>query len=216
MKNSKWFIAYLVGFFTCWTFYVVMIYPVTVMNWGRDSLATALMGIFIRMLLWLLPVYCFLKYVDKVNPVQYLKLNIYNSRVFLSIMIGGVGYGLVYLMQYGFPQLDQINITWSSILGVALTVGIFEESVFRGFIMQKLAERTGFWPANILASILFVLIHFPGWFLIGLNPNIPFVSILAVMLLGLLMGLLVKQTKSLWPAIIVHQLNDIFAVIIWG
>jgi membrane protease YdiL (CAAX protease family) len=156
----------------------------------------------------------YLKYFDKVNPFEYLKLNVFNLKAVKFTFKGSLGYGLVYLVQFGLPH-GPINLSWTAVFGVALTVGVFEETVFRGFILQKFAEHMSFWFANILSSILFTLIHFPGWFGIGLNPNISIASILAVTLLGLLMGALLKVTQSLWPAIIVHQVNDIFAAIIW-
>lgn len=42
----------------------------------------------------------------------------------------------------------------------AIFIGIFEETFFRGFVFGTLRTRTRFWPAAMVASLFFALIHF--------------------------------------------------------
>lgn len=39
---------------------------------------------------------------------------------------------------------------------------LVEEIFFRGFLLNKFWQTTGFWRANLASSLLFALVHFPG------------------------------------------------------
>ena len=72
-----------------------------------------------------------------------------------------------------------------------------------------------FWLANALAAALVMLMRFPGVLGIGPIQDAPLVLVLSMWLRELLMGALLRWTGSLWPAIIVHQVSFIFAMIVW-
>ena len=67
------FIAYLLVFhlgWACWPFFV---YP-RVVAIGETTLAYALANIGVRLLVWVLPVWLYLRIVDRVEPSHFLKL----------------------------------------------------------------------------------------------------------------------------------------------
>jgi membrane protease YdiL (CAAX protease family) len=57
-------------------------------------------------------------------------------------------------------------VTWNSVLSTSILIGLFEEIPFRGFILQKLQEKFPFWISNLLSSLLFLIIHLPGWMML--------------------------------------------------
>jgi membrane protease YdiL (CAAX protease family) len=77
---------------------------------------------------------------------------------------------------------------------------ILEEMVFRGILLQGLARRYGFLSANIMASVLFGLVH--------VHP----VSMACTTVIGLMLGLLWQRTRSLVPCIGVHFYNNFLAL----
>jgi membrane protease YdiL (CAAX protease family) len=88
---------------------------------------------------------------------------------------------------------------------------ISEEILFRGFVLNKLAERLKFWMANLLTAVLFTLIHWPFWiWRNGLNGWLIQTSA-GIFLLAILLGYVVKLTNSLWPAVAVHIANNFLA-----
>jgi len=100
----------------------------------------------------------------------------------------------------------------------ALTVStLIEEIAFRGFLLQQLGRAVNFWTANVLAACLFVAIHFPGWLLSGstLVPEKLF-AMANILFLGLLLGYLLKSTGSLWSCFILHAINNLAAIILFG
>lgn len=71
-----------------------------------------------------------------------------------------------------------------------------EEVLFRGVIFRALRSGLAFWPAALIASVLFALIHVPdAGGLEGFGPRL---------LTGLIFCGLFQRTGSLYPAIAVH------------
>jgi hypothetical protein len=54
------------------------------------------------------------------------------------------------------PHVSLERVTWNSVLGTSFLVGFIEEIPYRGFMLQKFTARTGFWPANLITSLLFL------------------------------------------------------------
>jgi uncharacterized protein len=82
-----------------------------------------------------------------------------------------------------------------------LLVGVAEESVFRGYAQFTLAQATGFWPAAILASLLFGVTHIS-------NTNYKAVGVLSTGLLGLFSAFCLRRTGDLWLPIGIHAAFD--------
>ncbi len=85
-------------------------------------------------------------------------------------------------------------------LGLAATMAtiiapISEEIVFRGWLFNALKRRIPVWPAIMLSSLLFALIH-------------PSVSSLTTFLFGVCMAIAYYKTQNLWVAIAMHALNN--------
>jgi hypothetical protein len=87
----------------------------------------------------------------------------------------------------------------------------FEELLFRGFVLPKLNESLPFWPANLLQAALFAAIHWPNWLWVGgLHWSLVPPSI-SIFILGVLLGWLTRRTNSIWPAVVVHMVNNFIA-----
>ena len=62
----------------------------------------------------------------------------------------------------GVSQLRGIP-RWALLLA-AVTGGVVEETIYRGYAIERLAALTGrYWVAGILAALAFGLAHVPGW-----------------------------------------------------
>jgi hypothetical protein len=80
---------------------------------------------------------------------------------------------------------------------VALLVGIFEESLLRGYLQYTLSRGTGFWWAALLLSVAFGLFHISNG---GESP----LGLLVVAAGGFVFCLSLWYTKSLWWAVGFH------------
>ena len=92
----------------------------------------------------------------------------------------------------------------------AIIVGFLEEFVFRGLVMGALWRRHGYWIANVISALLFVVIHWPGWIVLGHLPTISIITISAnVLVFGIVMELLSGLEGGIRLASAFHVLNDL-------
>jgi membrane protease YdiL (CAAX protease family) len=215
MRKSKQsftpFIIYLVAFHAVWVGYVSWIYPWMV-SLGNTTFLYALVNISFRLLVWVLPVFLYLRYIDHLDPIEYLKLKQNWKRgIIIGIILSILNF-LGNMFRFGIPHLTIESFTWNSVLGTSLLIGFIEEIPYRGFILQKFDEQYGFWAANLLSSLLFLSIHLPGWISLNLL-NIE--NIVFIFLFGVVMTIVFKYAKSLWGPIITHSLNDFITSVIF-
>jgi len=198
-------------FNAAWTTWVLLGYP-QLRALGEQTLAYALLNVGVRLVIWILPVFAYLRYVDRVNPIVYLKLRQHWHRGVLVALIFSVLNFCLTSLQHGLPHLRSGAISWNSILSTSLLIGVVEEIPYRGFIFQKLHERFSMTVATLVSSLLFVAIHLPGWISLHLFNA---ATAVFVLVFGILMVLLLRYAKSLWAPIISHSLNDFFSAVLF-
>jgi membrane protease YdiL (CAAX protease family) len=210
--STTWFVAYVAVFQLGWIVWPYVIYPRLTGAFRQETLAYAVFQLGIRMVFWLAPVWFYLRYIDRVDPLDYLRLKHHIRRGFL------VGIGLTALniagtiARFGLPHLTLERVTWNSVLGTSLLVGVIEEIPYRGFMLRKFAERCNFWLANVITSLLFVAIHLPGWLALHtLNTS----AVVTIAVFGFVMGLAVKWSDSLWAAVVAHSANDFMSFVVF-
>ena len=85
--------------------------------------------------------------------------------------------------------------------GAVLVAPLVEELVFRGFFQGQLEQ--GYRDATkavLFSAALFMILHFNPWWS------------LQIYLLGVILGYLAWRTASIWPAVVVHAVNNSLAV----
>jgi len=100
---------------------------------------------------------------------------------------------------------EQIKIAPLTTLGLllagALVAPACEEVFFRGFVLPGIARSMPIWAAVVVSSLLFGAAH------VDLGSFAPLVVI------GLLLGVVRWKTRSLWPSIFLHTLNNVAALL---
>ena len=206
------FVAYIVVFHLAWIAWPFLVYP-RLMAMGNGTLTYAVLNIGLRMLIWVVPVFLYLRFVDGVDPVAYLKLRHHVRRgVLVAIALTALNLAGS-LARFGTPHPSLERVTWNSALGTSLLVGFIEEIPYRGFILQKLGERLDFWLANVMTSLLFLSIHLPGW--VALH-TLRADAAATVFALGVLFAIAFRYSGSLWAAILTHSANDFLSFVIFG
>lgn len=82
------------------------------------------------------------------------------------------------------------------IITVVFVAGIAEEMLFRGLLQGTLEQKIDATKAVMSTAFIFALVHFNPWW---------FVEIL---ILGVLMGVVVWRTGSIFPAVAIHIVNN--------
>lgn len=137
-----------------------------------------------------------------------------------SALIWGVGAGLLIgaeaiIRKWLGNQPYSLTLDWTFV-NVVLTAPFVEEFVFRGAVLGGLMQRYRFAVANVIASLLFVGAHVPGWYFSGvLTERLlqPIGGALSIFVLGLIFGFVVLKSRSVAGGMIAHGINNFFSVL---
>jgi membrane protease YdiL (CAAX protease family) len=129
-----------------------------------------------------------------------------NWRIHLGTGLA-ISAAMVATLLAGCLIFGHINIQWSAgrfpastilaTFGLLLLAAATEELVFRGFLLQILAEGMGDWPAVIAMSALFGVMH-RG------NPGASLLSTANTAVAGILLSLAYLRTRTLWLSYGIH------------
>jgi membrane protease YdiL (CAAX protease family) len=117
----------------------------------------------------------------------------------------------IYNMLTNHP-VHPIILDWSFVTAV-IYAPLVEEITFRGAVMGSLETRMSFMMSNLITGVLFLLVHFPGWYFDGfLSSGVTVVasSALGILLLGWIFGYIAHRSKSVVASTLAHMLNNFF------
>jgi membrane protease YdiL (CAAX protease family) len=114
-------------------------------------------------------------------------------------IVGGLGLSAT----FGLPPAGVL--AW--ILFNTFLVGLSEELMFRGVLLQAFRRTVSIWLAVVLTTVAFGAIHTLNVFMTG-DLRTAVIQSVAAALSGLLFIALRLRTGSLWPCIVVHGLWD--------
>ncbi len=128
----------------------------------------------------------------------------YFAVVIVSSVCSGVltmlGYENPFASLSSYSSPEDINDFLIGILMVCVLPGFCEEFLTRGVILHGVKSKMGDRIAIVLSAVAFGLLH--------MNINQAFYT----MVLGLVAGLIVYQTRSIWPAIIIHFTSNLCSI----
>jgi membrane protease YdiL (CAAX protease family) len=107
--------------------------------------------------------------------------------------------------------LHQLAVMTPAALAWSFVAVFVEELVFRGVVQTRLAEQYSAPMAILIAAVLFLLIHVPGWAILDLPTDVRMAT--SIFLIGVICGGLRHWSGSLWPAIAAHWANNLGAIL---
>ena len=208
--------AYLAAFFLIWTLREFFVRREAAQMLG--AWPAALLGVVAKLLIWTLPALLLERHYHTEMAVPALFGQPIRWERVLLCAAGLVAYNLLAsLLSNGgirvHPQFQPVDL-----LGTVLFVGITEEMVFRGFLLNALLGRMEEKWALVISSALFVCIHFPIWYTSGLfaTPVMLLRSCLTIFALGLLFGYSFCREKNLAVPILLHMAWNCAALVLFG
>jgi membrane protease YdiL (CAAX protease family) len=160
-----------------------------------------------------------LRFFDR-RPIAALGLGL--SRGWLREVVGGLAAGLaatgvlvVILIVTGSVSLELAPNPAASLAVLPLLffmftwAGALEELVFRGYLMQALAEGSRRWIAAIVLCIPFTWGHAD-------NPDVTGFGVANIFLAGVILAVLYFQTRRLWLPISFHLSWNLTQSWLWG
>ena len=117
----------------------------------------------------------------------------------MFVLYGAHSFAFGHVVLHGI-RLARFAVFWGLMF---LLVGLFEEFLLRGYTQFTLARGIGFWPAAVVLSCAFGLIHLR-------NGGEQWRGLLAAALIGFFFCLTLRRTGNLWFAVGFHAAWD------WG
>lgn len=119
----------------------------------------------------------------------------------LSALVGVLAAGHWWVFD-GFATKGAAIALYAAAWGAGfLLVGLSEEWLFRGYILNRLGRSIGFWPAALVMSLLFGAAH-------SRNAGEDILGLAEVVVAGLVFCLMLRLAGSLWLAIGFHAAWD--------
>lgn len=113
-------------------------------------------------------------------------------------VLGATGYYSFGSLELHGAGLMKWAIFWAALF---VMVGFFEEYAFRGYAQFALTKGFGFWPAAIVTSVIFGVVHIA-------NPGESWPGILGVLVVGIFWCFTLRRTGTLWFALGMHAAFD--------
>jgi membrane protease YdiL (CAAX protease family) len=207
-----------------WSFWALALLPALPVEVARGSAA----GTVARVALWLVPGAFYLRKVYGDGWLAPLWLGVRRDKIHIgAIVLGTFAVSLLLIVgtarQRGIAPASLVAQLFSE-AHPDLKAPMMEELLFRGVIVGEfcrlsvqaassaLTLRLRYWGAQLAAAVFFTLIHWPSWFA---HQGLSFAldSTLPLMVTALVLGAVFVHTRSLWPCIFLHWLNNQLSVL---
>lgn len=209
-------LVFFIGFYLAWTVVELLLVPTLERHITSEALVTFFIDVLVKNLLWTLPA---LLLVRKYRDSAYIPQQVFfRLRKVHAIWLLAVPVIAAYVLIPAYFRSGGLSISedfgLSSVL-VVLFVGLTEEMVFRGWMLNVTYDDTHQYSAVLVNAILFLAIHFPKWLRTGAFIS-AFTSggFLTILLLSVVFSVLFLKSKSLIVPILVHSVYDLMVMMV--
>lgn len=210
-KTNTILIVYIILFYMAWTAFELIVKKALDSIIPNVVLCSFIKSGIIKNLVWTLPaillirhfkseIYITVKemFTTKINWQEYIPIYI----IFTVYVLAGS------ILHHGKPEIAS-SFGVDKII-IVLFVGLTEEMVFRGWLLNFTICENKRWPYIIANAIMFLTIHFPKWVFSGTLLN-SFTSLqfLEIMVLSIVFSLTFLRSKSILVPISLHMYYDL-------
>lgn len=211
-KFNTIYVLYCLGLFTIWGILEITIMPYIECCKFSDIIKE----VFIKIFVWLIPAVILQRYFNKFMFVE--KDRIFSFKVKWTECIIILFLFTVFHLISALVQNGEISVNNSfgiSDVIIACSVGISEEMVFRGWLLNSVLNEKNKYIAVIINSLLFLAIHFPVWIREGLFlGHITSGAFLQIIVLSIIFSLTFIRSKSIIIPAILHAYWDFLCFLI--
>ena len=148
-----------------------------------------------KLLIWILPILVIVRALMRQPLAEYLGLVRPARGTLVGLVAGAIFVALaatldVFTRSYGWPTASP------GLFNALVIAPLFEEVMFRGYAMRVLQDRGyAFWTANLVAALMFVGLHLPGWYFMGGLDASRLAMIVSIVLIGLVAGYAKRRSQ---------------------
>ncbi|MBR5948479.1 MAG: CPBP family intramembrane metalloprotease [Clostridia bacterium] len=202
-------VIYALIFYGIWSLFEFFISGAVSAAAGNVLIAQFIKSGIIKNLVWTLPAVFLIHFFQ---DDSYLRLKeMFTNRVnifkYVPLFLAFTAYVLLAAL------LTRGNIS-ASIGGdeliILLFVGITEETVFRGWLLNATVTESKKWLFILINAVMFLLIHFPSWIMSGEFANVSVISnSICVLALSVIFSLSFIKSRSIWIPVALHTYWDL-------
>lgn len=213
--STKTFIFFFVIFYITWAVRATVFYNLVDLPIQDENVRLVFSNI-VKLLLWVIPAVVYVVWLERADPLKALKITTPINKHGLALgAVASLLYFVVVVVSEKFnsgrtlaPLLQASASMWLVKLAQVFFSPIFEEIMFRGFVLPRLGEQMKFLEANLLQAVLFTAMHWPNWITVnGLQIGLVAMSV-SILVIGLLLGWVAQRANSIWPSVVVHTINN--------
>lgn len=215
--NKLVMVLYFICFLVVW--FVKNLWFDPIIEHTLSPLPLELMQCLVKVIIW-----CgfALVFIKKYNDLLWVPAGqLFKGKIVYKDFFLYVGIFIIYNLVSVYRVTGSIGISPNfhviSLIGGFLIVGITEELVFRGWLLNFTLSFLSKNKAMGINAILFLVIHFPIWIRNGVFiKNFTSGSFLIIIVLSLLFSERFIQTKNLKESIFLHMLWDLVVMLLMG
>lgn len=196
--------------------HAVALYAFIFIIWGLYRLLFKLPEIIeeaiLKPIVWLLPlVWVLRKEKQNLGFVGWTEHNLFKS-IYLATGLGvllAIEGAVVHTLKYGgslnFLQVSPNEALFFGALGLSLITAVSEETVFRGFIFNRLWKILGEWNANIITSFAWTFVHLPVTiFVFKYDVSQMMTFLILTFLFGIISAFVFARTQNVLSSVLLH------------
>ncbi|MBQ7715331.1 MAG: CPBP family intramembrane metalloprotease [Clostridia bacterium] len=210
-------VIYTVLFYAAWTLWELFGAGTVAARVGNDYIKNLLCDGVVKNLVWTVPAMILIArfkdemfvdlksmFTNRVNVLKYLPVFL----LFTVYLVGGA------LINKGTLALSD-SFKVSDLIWI-LFVGLTEEMVFRGWLLNATVTDEKQWAPVIVNSVMFVIIHFPKWIADGqFTANFTSLGFLGVFVLGAVFGKTFIKSRNILIPIALHMYWDLLVTLLY-
>lgn len=210
-KKYTALIIYTIIFYGVWTVWEFNLKPWTDTIIKNEYAAQFIKSGIIKNLVWTFPAILIIKYFE--NDLYVGLREMFTAKIkwfkYLPIFLCFT----VYLLAGAFIVNGKIefssSFSYSSLITV-LFVGITEETVFRGWLLNGTVGEKSKWLPVTVNALMFLAIHFPNWIYSGIFiDNFKNMSFLCVIVLSFIFSYTFIKSKNILVPMFLHMYWDL-------
>lgn len=215
-SHRRYIAAYPFALFAAWVVaWLVDLALRSRLGWGIQT--DTIYWIVMKGIVWVLPAALAIRLREHAPVAEFLELRNPSNGLRWGFGVGAVLVVVTFLGRMlpsgttlHTPQLDLVFVN------AVLVAPLVEEITLRAFLLKRL-ELNGhsFGIANALTTVVFVAMHLPGWYFQGRTTTLVRFALRALPLAGLslLFGWTKKRSGSLYAAIVLHAINNVYSAL---
>lgn len=210
-KKKTVIIIYIIIFYSIWTGFELI---------AKDFLDSAIVNVnlcqfvksgIIKNIVWTFPAIMLVKHYK--NDVSISLKEMFNIRCNWIIFLPFFALFTIYLLVGAFLLNGEIAIVDEFGIDkiiIVLFVGLTEEMVFRGWILNATIQEDKKWKSIIINAIMFLVIHFPIWIHDGIFiSSFTGFGFLSILVLSIIFSWTFIKSRNILIPIILHMYWDL-------